>query len=628
MNPWDAITPSEELEWHPCYDFVNPAFRCARLTVPLDYDCPRIPSRPSPKVHIAVTLLPAKNPAANRSPMLLNPGGPGGSGSMFALLVAPALQKILDPDQPIIGFDPRGIGFTTPVADCWATPPPCDGCPEDTAKGLVHRLAWTSTNAGFGFVNSSSIAFKYLEAGHRAVNDLCRGKDSQLEGQSIFAHASTAHVAQDMISIVDAWDRWVNKTQDAATLAVNPTQKKLIYWGFSYGTYLGATFASMFPDRVGRLILDGVVDAEHYVTPVWKESLVDTDKVLGEFFRLCVEAGPKCALYRAGDTQEDLGNRYHAILDRLSADPPITFTHPTSFFPVIVRASFIRALVFTVLYKPSSFPSLAILLDYIYQEKYEELAILFQDPQLLCLAPGNSLAGVVTDAQRAIMCSDKTKPVNLTLEEFRSEFDGTASISQFADIWVSLMLQCNGWDIYSPKHSVPKVPWTIPPNKTKGQQQAKIKTAFPILFLSNTYDPVTPLVAAVKMATKFQDAGLIEQVSSGHCTLASISWCTALAIKYYVLFGQVPPPPVVDGDDYLGGKWQRCWGNGGPWNEFDVAGIDGDDEEKRATVEMMEAFKKVRETLDSVPRFGVGALPGFEGVEEALRNFATAHAAV
>ncbi|KAK0732924.1 TAP-like protein-domain-containing protein, partial [Lasiosphaeria miniovina] len=599
------ITPSAELEWQPCYDFINPLLQCARLTVPLDYNHPQAQSCISPKVHIALLLLPAKNANTTsvRSPMLINPGGPGGSGVLLALSLAPEFQTIFGEDQPIIGFDPRGIGYTTPQADCWATPPPCDGCPEDTGKGLGHRLEWLNMNAVFGGVNSSNIALKYLEAGQRAVNDMCREKDSQLDGQSIFGHASTAHVARDMISIVDAWERRADKDQHAAA-AENPTKGKLVYWGFSYGTYLGATFASMFPDRVGRLLLDGVVDAELYPTPMWRDSLVDTDKILGEFFRLCAEVGTKCKLYRDGDTSADVEHRYYSIFDGLSANP-ITFTHPDSFFPVIIRASFIKTLVFSIMYSPAQlFPLLGILLDFLYERQHEQLAALFQDPQLHCLLPGNALTGLLTDAQRAIMCSDKIRPVNMTLDEIRSEFEAVAETSQFADIWTGIMLQCNNWDIAKP-HRVASESTLL-----QAVRGSKIETAFPILFLSNTYDPVTPLVAAVKMALAFKDAGLLEQKAYGHCTISSASLCTALAVRDYVLHGKVPPPPVVHGKDYLAGRWTTCEADQTPWRQYNPAATASvsavDEADARDKQRLLEAFRSVQQAHADVQKWTGG----------------------
>ena len=543
-------------------------------------------------------MLPAKNAtaalASPKSPLLLNPGGPGGSGVLLARAGASAFQDILGDDRPVIGFDPRGIGFTTPIADCWATPPSCKGCTEDHAKGLSHRIEWMNMHAAFGALNSSDVAMKFIDTSHRSVNNLCRAKNTQLGGDSILGHAATTHVAADMVSIVDAWERWVERETASAGIVpetVNPTKGKLVYWGFSYGTYLGATFASMYPERVGRVILDGVVDADLYTSPMWQESLYDADKVLGQLFEYCVAVGPKCALYRSSDTgPEDVRKRYDQILRELDAHP-VSFTHPEYFYPVLLRSELIRGITFTVLYQPVLlFPALATILNVLYEGQFEYLGPLFGDLQLLCRELGSPELNVVSDAQRAIMCGDKTSPVNLTPAEIRDRYESMAKLSQFADIWVGLMLQCNGWDV-SPPHPAP-------------QHRNQTRTEFAVLFLSNTYDPVTPLHAAVKMALRFEDAGLLEQKASGHCTASAVSHCTAKAVRDYVLHGKVPPPPQVDGDDYLGGKWTTCEVDEKPWQAFDSGVRVFANEEDKILAEALEA---VRDAMGEIPRWGTAA---------------------
>ncbi|KAL2125938.1 hypothetical protein VTI74DRAFT_2184 [Chaetomium olivicolor] len=633
MNPWENISPSEELQWQPCYRFINPSFLCARLTVPMDYTNALTPLRVSPKVHIALLLLPAQHittAATSKPPLLLNPGGPGGSGTLLAQLVAPALQQILGADQPILGFDPRGVGFTMPRADCWAKPAPAScrarrggdggsmsrgrsrteaGCEEDVAAGVVHRMAWENADAALGGLNESGVlGMRLADAGQRAVNRLCRAKDAAVaEGGSGLAHATTEHVARDMVAVVEKWEGWLQR--EGRPPVAEELRGKLVYWGFSYGTYLGATFARMFPDRVGRLLLDGVVDAELYETPVWSESLVDADMVLRLFWAKCYLAKKKCDFYREGDSVESVMGRYEEVMKSLETRP-VTFTHPEHFFPVVLRASFVKLLVFGVLYQPiQGFPALATVLNWIYEGQYEMLAAMFQDAEMMCSISGNpAVMEAMTDAQRAIMCGDKQQPVNMSIPEISAAYEDLARTSRFADIWMKVMLKCNGWDISSPHpSSLPKLDWD---NKTQ------IETANPILFLSNTYDPVTPLRAAVKMALKFKEAGLLEQMSLGHCTISTVSICTAKVVREYLASGKVPPPPKYDSNEWGLAKvpvWKKCGVDEAPWGVSDGGQVGTLETELSAEDrELVGAWQHVQTSMRQMQRWGIGKEGGLD----------------
>jgi hypothetical protein len=132
------------------------------------------------------------------------------------------------------------------------------------------------------------------------------------------------------------------------------------------------------------------------------------------------------------------------------------------------------------------------------------------------------------------------------------------------------------------------------------RHQDQIETSFPVLFLSNTHDPVTPLIAAVKMASKFKDAGLLEQKAQGHCTLSAVSLCTAKIVRDYVREGMVPPPPKFDGDDYLGGEWTQCDADEQPWQALKRSEMGS-----FCAAEQQEllALKTIQDTLDSMPRW-------------------------
>ncbi len=244
----------------------------------MDHHRPLNASSNNPKVHIALVLIPGTHKGPKNfssSPLLMNPGGPGGSGVGFALLAGGKLRKIVGEDQDIIGFDPRGVGSTTPKADCFVSVTE-DG-EWDYAGGAFHRLMWAAAGQGIGLVNSSSDSLQKIDTRARGLAKICQYIDSLLGRDSIFKYVNTPSVARDMLSIVDAWDEWTKslasefpnipdkvtetETQDGPDSDENwsnlDTRGQLVYWGFSYGTFLGATFASMFPDRVGRLVLDG-----------------------------------------------------------------------------------------------------------------------------------------------------------------------------------------------------------------------------------------------------------------------------------------------------------------------------------------------------------------------------------
>lgn len=254
---WDAIVPSEDLAWVPCYRMLG-NFLCARLTVPLDYARPLAESAAHPKVHVALVMLPGKGHEISgnwsESPLLLNPGGPGGEGTAIALILGALMQTIVGADQDIIGFDPRGIGATTPPADCFL---PSATVPSDTAarnQALMHRLTWMIGDIEAGLANTSDAATDRVALRQRAFTKFCYSRD---DDDSILRYSGTPHVAQDMLSIVQAWDRWTaaQKSTDERGIAdsepsdpevLESTRGKLVYWGFSYGTVLGATFATMF----------------------------------------------------------------------------------------------------------------------------------------------------------------------------------------------------------------------------------------------------------------------------------------------------------------------------------------------------------------------------------------------
>ncbi|KAI1391514.1 alpha/beta-hydrolase [Hypoxylon trugodes] len=568
---WSNITPSDKLIWQPCFAVYGGNFQCARLTVPMDYHRPLSESKDNPKVHIALILKPGINrtddPSSySESPLLLNPGGPGGSGVIFSLTAAQKLQTIVGQDRDVIGFDPRGVGSTTPKADCFAA---IDG-PFDLDErniALMNRLSWDASGHDVGLVNSSNVALSKLDVRSRALSKLCKRIDEADGENSIFRYSNTLNVARDMLSIVDAWDQWRSTSDDKRANCMqesktddepqDSTKGKLVYWGFSYGTLLGATFASLFPDRVGRVVLDGVVDADHYVNAVF-DAVVDADKIWEKFFVYCAEAGPQCDFFQLGDRPEDVKKRFYDTMAQLEKEPAIVLPLHAN-VPVLVTASDFKRIIFSAIYAPNGgFPNLAKLLKALVDGKLDAF-VASPTPALLC--HNLTLPVWPDDAQKVIACSDKRYKLDEDIPSLQKRFEKMASHSWFADLWmgVNLNLGCNGWDIETKD---PPMRWDDHPiHKPK-----PINTSFPVLFLSNHLDPVTPLHAALKMTRKFSNASIVEQKAEGHCTLACVSLCTINHIRAYFDKGVVPPKPKFDSDDE--GEWPTCDCDEKPWKSL------------------------------------------------------------
>jgi pimeloyl-ACP methyl ester carboxylesterase len=259
---WTSITPSEHLEYHDCFD----DFQCARLIAPLDY---RNESDPR-TIAIAVIKLPATvadDDASFAGSVFMNPGGPGGSGVDVLLRDGKYLRKVLDKPgrrhYEMVSFDPRGISNSWPRANCF---------PDD----ILGRDAALLERRGYGPLNDR--ALPYVLALQRGIGQRCQDADeSGVNGGQILGYMATPNVARDMVHMVDKIAELRAREADARDDRLELKRRsspedvdddedvpRLQYIGYSYGTVLGNYFASMFPGRVGRLLLDGVVNANDY----------------------------------------------------------------------------------------------------------------------------------------------------------------------------------------------------------------------------------------------------------------------------------------------------------------------------------------------------------------------------
>ncbi|KJA18178.1 hypothetical protein HYPSUDRAFT_45494 [Hypholoma sublateritium FD-334 SS-4] len=543
--PWDKVLAHKTLVWQKCYD----DFQCARLLVPLNYSAPD-----AEQASIALIRKRAivRRGPLYRGPILINPGGPGGSGVDVVLLGGKTLSTILGPQFDIVGFDPRGVGRSLPRASFFRT---------DAARALWAESVRYLNISGEGIGRAWALFHVY--GGLAAEND-----DGGLK------HINTDQTARDMLRIVEAHGR-----------------SKLQYWGFSYGSVLGASFAAMFPDKVERIVIDGVVDAEDYYKTLWAHNLLDTDKAMNMFFSDCADAGPYLCAFWA-PTAADIERNLTTIFTSLSARPISVHTN-TSYG--IVDYTLLHHLIFGALYFPyATFPKLAQALAALTTgdaRPIYEMAI--PAPKFECSCDENSgrAYASVPDATMAILCNDGDV-VPGDLDATQAYYDMMTKSSKWGDIWSNIRMGCVGWP-------------SFPKNHFQGPFDAN--TSHPILIIGNTADPVTPLWAAKKMSTKFPGSVVLTQNTGGHCSISAPSICTMKYVASYFLTGNLPNPdticqpvvPVFNGVTMKENQEETISLEANMMQEPLMASLSAED------VRIFEAVMELVNTPGIVPRLGV-----------------------
>ncbi|MEV8623611.1 alpha/beta hydrolase [Streptomyces sp. NPDC051079] len=253
--------------WSRC-DAEGPAeYECATIEVPLDY------ARPNGRtLDLAVSRTKATSARDRRGVLLLNPGGPGGSGLDMPVWMAPMLSDDVRKRYDLIGFDPRGVGRSSPVS--------CGLNDAETAWQRPYKAA----------------TFKRDVQWARTVAEKCRARNG-----AVLSHLTTRDTARDMDVI-------------RAVLG----EKKISYLGYSYGTYLGAVYTQMFPKRADRFVLDSAVDPER----IWRGMIrIWAEGAEPAFTRWTGWAAERNATYGLGATPAEVGATFWALVARADREP-------------------------------------------------------------------------------------------------------------------------------------------------------------------------------------------------------------------------------------------------------------------------------------------------------------------
>ncbi|KAK3998024.1 Alpha/Beta hydrolase protein [Cladorrhinum sp. PSN332] len=484
----------EHVTWSLCGTLVDHDLECANLTVPMDQFNATNNQPDNKNFSIPLIRMRGKNATDNIN-ILLNPGGPGGSGIEFLYRRGKQLNTIVGENFHLVSFDPRGINQSVPRANCY---------PTDEARREL---------------------------------SLVRDKRAIQDSGELWAWTS-GHV-QGCVDTMGAHGAYINTPQTAADMnsildAVG--QEDMYYWGFSYGTLLGQTYATLFPERSKRVIIDGVVNQfDWYGSLLDREELADTDTVFAGFVQECLKAGPEdCALAGLAKTDEELSEKLIASITKLRDEPTGVYVNATVHGVLDYWAVWFGG-VFPALYKPAIWRDLATNLADLLQGNATTAFLAYgtDGPWDLPGEPNEMVAlnDGASGPEKWGSINNRIALVDTLLEYFNESSFHESSLS----------------------HYFAKQAWAMPRGHNYVPKKG-VQTAHPLLVLSTTYDPVCPLVSARSANEAFVGSRIVEVKGYGHCSLALPSLCIAKYVRGYLHDGKLPDGNVqcdVDGKPYF-----------------------------------------------------------------------------
>ncbi|MFG3040079.1 MULTISPECIES: alpha/beta hydrolase [unclassified Streptomyces] len=454
---------AQKLAWRDCG---VTGFQCATLLAPLDYAEPE-----AGDVKLAVSRIRATGPGKRIGSLLVNPGGPGGSAvgylQGYAGIGYPAPVRAR---YDMVAVDPRGVARSEPV-DCLTGPQmdtytQVDQTPDDTAE-----------------VNRLSAAFKTFAAG-------CEKKSG-----TVLPHVSTVDTARDMDIL-------------RAVLG----DEKLSYVGASYGTFLGATYAELFPDRVGRLVLDGAMDPSLPAIDLNRDQTAGFETAFRAFAADCIRK-PDCPLgtesvdaasdalkgfFREVDAKPVPTGESRDLGESLATTGVIAAMYDEAAWPQL-REALTRAM-------DGEGSGLLALADSYYEREADGTYanLMFANAAVNCLDLPPAYSGPA-DVRKAVPSFEKASPV-------------------FGEGLAWAALNCTYWP----------TPATGRPHRITAEGAA------PILVVGTTRDPATPYHWARSLAEQLSSGTLLTYEGDGHTAYGRGSDCIDTAINAYLLDGTPP----------------------------------------------------------------------------------------
>lgn len=455
-------------EQKPAWEGCGERLECATVTVPVDWEEPA-----GQTIDLAVARLLATDPGARIGSLLYNPGGPGVSGAQLVrdfgeqLVSADALAR-----YDLVGFDPRGVGGSAPV-DCLS---------DDELDAYLAYDIEAGTDEGLADLAREAQAFA----------DGCAASAGLL-----LAHLDTPSAARDMDVLRAALD-----------------EERLTYLGKSYGTLLGAYYAGQFPQRVGRLVLDGALDPANGYDDVVQGQAGGLELAFRNYLQACLdgETSDECPVR---GTVDEAAQQVQRVIAQAEEQPLSTGSDRELTVSLAVTG------IITPLYDDASWPVL---------DQALTAALAGDGGPLLRLAdlyaernPDGTYDSNLLEAFAAINCLDYT--VDDDPDAMRALEDRLAQESPTFGPYLAFgEVTCGLW----------------PEEPVRASEPIDASGAPPILVVGTTGDPATPYQWSQALAEQLESGRLLTYEGEGHTAYARTSQCVDAAVDGYLLDGVLP----------------------------------------------------------------------------------------
>lgn len=456
----------QKIVWTGC----GGGFQCGKLTVPVSYAQPT-----GATIQLAVIRLRAGDPSQRIGSLVLNPGGPGGSGIEYARAAPGIIAASLRQRYDIVGFDPRGVGQSDPV-HCL------------TDKLADQELSADATPTTPAQVDTLITLAKEFADGCASMSP------------ALYAHIGTVDVARDV---------------DVLRAALG--DHKLYWFGASYGTFIGATYAGLFPTHVGRMVLDGAIDPTLTNAELARGQAKGFEVALQRFVADCATE-TDCPLPKG--TAAGLA-RIRAFFAQLAAKPL-----PTQGGRPLTEALAMNAVLSYLYFPPTDWEQLRYGLSSAFAGDGSVLLGLLDD-RLNRNRNGHFMDNSF-DALNAVNALDHT------------DRDNAAQIAVLAQQWAQ---ESPTWGAFMAWSNLPFAYWKAP--ATDAPHRITAPGSPPILVVGTTYDPATPYPWAQSLAKQLSKGVLLTRIGDGHTAYGMGSDCIDNDINTYLLTGVTPPVGTV-----------------------------------------------------------------------------------